>query len=92
MINAAEGEPASLKDRTLCQMLPHLMLDGGQLAAQAVGADEVIVCVCESALASIESIGAAIEERRQLRGAGSDAPGAVPITTSRGRSRRSSTT
>ena len=50
MVNAAEGEPASLKDRTLCQSLPHLVLDGAQLAAQAVGADEVIVCVCESAL------------------------------------------
>ena len=63
VVNAAEGEPASLKDRTLCQSLPHLMLDGGQLAAQAVGAQEVIVCLCESALASIESVAAAIEER-----------------------------
>jgi NADH:ubiquinone oxidoreductase subunit F (NADH-binding) len=69
VINAAEGEPASLKDRTLSQMLPHLMLDGGQLAAQAVGADELIVCVCESAPASIESVAAAIEERRGLAGA-----------------------
>jgi len=69
VINAAEGEPASLKDRTLCQSLPHLLLDGGQLAAQAVGADEVIVCVCESASASIHSITAAIAERRRLPGA-----------------------
>jgi NADH:ubiquinone oxidoreductase subunit F (NADH-binding) len=64
VINAAEGEPASLKDRTLSELLPHLMLDGGELAAQAVGADEVIVCVCESAIACIESVSAAIEERR----------------------------
>jgi NADH:ubiquinone oxidoreductase subunit F (NADH-binding) len=66
VINAAEGEPASLKDRTLSQLVPHLMLDGGQLAARAVDADEVIVCVCESALASLESITAAIEERGRL--------------------------
>ena len=63
MVNAAEGEPASFKDRTLSELLPHLVLDGGELAAQAVGADEVIVCVCESAYASIESIAVAIEER-----------------------------
>ena len=69
VINAAEGEPASMKDRTLSQMVPHLMLDGGQLAAQAVGADEVIVCVCASASASIERVAAAIEERRRLPGA-----------------------
>jgi NADH:ubiquinone oxidoreductase subunit F (NADH-binding) len=61
--NAAEGEPASLKDRTLLEALPHLVLDGAVLAAQAVGADEAIVCVCESADASIESIEQALEER-----------------------------
>ena len=76
VVNAAEGEPASLKDRTLCQSLPHLVLDGGQLAAQAVGADEVIVCVCESASASIHAITAAIAERRRLPGA------AVPMRVS----------
>lgn len=68
VVNAAEGEPASLKDRTLCQLLPHLILDGAQLAAGAVGADQVIVCVCESASESSESIVAAIDERRQLGG------------------------
>jgi NADH:ubiquinone oxidoreductase subunit F (NADH-binding) len=61
--NAAEGEPASLKDRTLLEALPHLVLDGGIAAAEAVGADELIVCVCESAGASVESIAHAIEER-----------------------------
>ena len=64
LVNAAEGEPASLKDRTLLESLPHLVLDGGMLAAQAVGADELIVCVCESAGACVDSVAAAIEERR----------------------------
>ncbi len=63
VVNAAEGEPASRKDRTLLETLPHLVLDGGILAAEAVGADEVIVCVCESADAGINGIARAIEER-----------------------------
>jgi len=63
VVNAAEGEPASLKDRTLMQALPHLVLDGAQLAAQAVGANEAIVCVCESAPASAQCAAQAVAER-----------------------------
>jgi NADH:ubiquinone oxidoreductase subunit F (NADH-binding) len=61
--NGAEGEPASLKDRTLMEMLPHLVLDGAILAAEAVGADEVIICACKSSGASLHSVATAIEER-----------------------------
>jgi NADH:ubiquinone oxidoreductase subunit F (NADH-binding) len=68
VVNAAEGEPASLKDRTLVQALPHLVLDGAQLAAQAIGAEELIVCVCESAPASGEHATRAISERDSAGG------------------------
>jgi len=63
VINAAEGEPASHKDATLTRALPHLVLDGGELAVQALGASELIVAVNESAIAGFESLATAIAER-----------------------------
>ncbi|MCW2680048.1 MAG: hypothetical protein JWM62_1449 [Frankiales bacterium] len=43
VVNAAEGEPASSKDRTLLSVDPHLVLDGGQAAAFLTGATQVVV-------------------------------------------------
>ena len=63
VVNAAEGEPASLKDRTLLEALPHLVLDGAALSAEAVGADEAIVCVCSLSVDAQESVERAIVER-----------------------------
>ncbi len=63
LVNAVEAEPASLKDRTLLEALPHLVLDGGVTAAQAVGADELILGVSEASHEAIESVAEAIEER-----------------------------
>ncbi|HWF33021.1 MAG TPA: NADH-ubiquinone oxidoreductase-F iron-sulfur binding region domain-containing protein [Solirubrobacteraceae bacterium] len=68
VVNAAEGEPASLKDKTLCQLAPHLVLDGAQLVAEALGADEVLFCVCETSPDSAESVAPAIEERGSSQG------------------------
>jgi NADH:ubiquinone oxidoreductase subunit F (NADH-binding) len=72
--NGCEGEPASRKDRLLLARLPHLVLDGITLAAQAVGADEAYLAVHgreENLLVSLED---AIMEREM---AGLDP---VPIT------------
>ncbi len=43
--NGAEGEPASFKDRVLMATRPHLVIDGAVLAAEAVGAEEIVIYV-----------------------------------------------
>ncbi len=63
VVNAAESEPASRKDRTLLESLPHLVLDGGQLVAEALGANQLIVAVCRSAPDSASGVAQATAER-----------------------------
>jgi NADH:ubiquinone oxidoreductase subunit F (NADH-binding) len=46
--NGAESEPASSKDVSLLWLAPHLVLDGLQLAAEAVGAQEACLYVHEA--------------------------------------------
>ena len=43
--NGTEGEPASTKDVVLMSQVPHLVLDGAVVAAEMVGASEVIFCI-----------------------------------------------
>jgi NADH:ubiquinone oxidoreductase subunit F (NADH-binding) len=49
--NGTEGEPASSKDTVLMTHAPHLVLDGAVLAAEIVGAAEVILCVKRGSVA-----------------------------------------
>src|SRR5438105_6709625 len=63
VVNGSETEPESAKDRLLLTAMPHLVLDGALLAAQAVGAREVIVKVSESAHGSLQSLQGAISVR-----------------------------
>jgi NADH:ubiquinone oxidoreductase subunit F (NADH-binding) len=79
--NGAEGEPASAKDRLLLTYLPHLVLDGITLAADAVGATEAHLCVHRREQGLIDGLAAAVAERR---GAGLD-PVPIRITGIPGR-------
>ncbi len=63
LANGAEGEPLSGKDRVLMAMRPHLVLDGAELAADAVGADRVVLYVGEAHRAALNALDRAIDER-----------------------------
>lgn len=68
VVNGAEGEPMSRKDRVLLERAPHLVLDGAVLAAQAVGAREVIVAAPEDAARARASLAQALAERPDAAG------------------------
>lgn len=61
--NGTEGEPASAKDKLLMTCCPHLVLDGALLAAEAVGANEVMVCFDTQAHGVRASLHRALAER-----------------------------
>jgi NADH:ubiquinone oxidoreductase subunit F (NADH-binding) len=63
VVNGSETEPASAKDRLLLERMPHLVLDGAELAAAAVGAREVVVKIGERAVEAHRALQAAIGVR-----------------------------
>lgn len=60
--NGCESEPGSAKDAVLLSRAPQLVLDGALLAARAVGARRVVVCVHRGSPSSAV-LNAAIAER-----------------------------
>ncbi|WP_338089869.1 NADH-ubiquinone oxidoreductase-F iron-sulfur binding region domain-containing protein [Nonomuraea basaltis] len=77
LINGAEGEPASSKDAMMLTRNPHLVLDGAVLAAEALGAREVVLATPGGEV-SEASVNAAVAERRAANVAGG-AESRVPI-------------
>ena len=68
--DGVETEPASMKDRTLLALRPHLVFDGVQTAAEAVGATRAILYVQRAADALTRWLVTARSERP---------PGEVPV-------------
>lgn len=62
VVNAAEGEPGSFKDRELLDRNPYRVLEGALIAALAVGANDVIVGMKRTATRHIVRVRAAIAE------------------------------
>jgi NADH:ubiquinone oxidoreductase subunit F (NADH-binding) len=61
VVNAAEGEPGTFKDRALLRSNPFLVLEGALIAALAVGADGVIVATKQSFTREVKMLRAAID-------------------------------
>jgi NADH:ubiquinone oxidoreductase subunit F (NADH-binding) len=65
VVNASEGEPLSAKDRLLAENRPHLLLDGAVIAAETVGADEVVIYLSRPSQGMTRSLRQALAERRR---------------------------
>jgi len=64
VVNAAEGEPGTLKDRTLLRRNPFKVLEGALIAAHAIGADRIVVGMKRTAGDDRRRTEAAIAELR----------------------------
>jgi NADH:ubiquinone oxidoreductase subunit F (NADH-binding) len=62
VVNAAEGEPGTFKDRTILRRNPYLVLEGALIAARAVGADLVVVATKRAFGGEIDRVQDAIEQ------------------------------
>jgi NADH:ubiquinone oxidoreductase subunit F (NADH-binding) len=60
VLNGAEHEPGSLKDRHLLENYPHRVLEGALILAHAVGAGEVIVAINQAAPEAAHAFSAAM--------------------------------
>jgi NADH:ubiquinone oxidoreductase subunit F (NADH-binding) len=63
VVNGAEGELASTKDRVLMAHRPHLVIDGAVLAAEAVGADEIVLYIGREHHVAVAAMRRALMER-----------------------------
>ena len=62
IVNAAEGEPSTFKDRFILRNNPYRVLEGALIACQVVGADQLLVCLKASFKTEIARLAAAIAE------------------------------
>ncbi len=62
IVNGAEGEPGTLKDRTILRRNPFLVVEGALIAARAIGADLIIFGLKETFHGEVERVQNAVEE------------------------------
>lgn len=65
VVNGAEREPGTIKDRYLLSHRPGLVLDGLRLAMQAVGATEAVAAVDEKSTIELDTLSAAITQANE---------------------------
>src|SRR3954454_21372016 len=66
VVNAAEGEPGSFKDRAILRANPFAVLEGALIAAFAVAADRIIIATKQSFTTELAIIRSAIAAAAQL--------------------------
>jgi NADH-quinone oxidoreductase subunit F len=64
VVNAAEGEPGTFKDRTILRRCPFHVLEGALIAARAVGATQVVFGMKATFEREVARVRAAVEEAR----------------------------
>jgi NADH:ubiquinone oxidoreductase subunit F (NADH-binding) len=62
VVNGAEGEPGTFKDRALLRANPYQVVEGLIIAAFAVGAEEAFICLKASFGREISRVTAAVQE------------------------------
>ena len=62
VINAAEGEPSTFKDRTILRNNPYRVLEGAFVACAVVGATHMTVCLKESFATEWSRVREALDE------------------------------
>jgi NADH-quinone oxidoreductase subunit F len=62
VVNGAEGEPGSFKDRALLRRNPYRVVEGALIAAFAVGADRAVIAVKASFTREAEALERAVAE------------------------------
>lgn len=65
VVNGAEGEPGSFKDRMILLRNPYRVIEGALIAAMAVGADRVIIAVKATFEAGVDRLRVAMDEVRE---------------------------
>src|SRR3954469_17259491 len=65
VVNGAEGEPGTFKDRALLRANPYQLIEGAIIAAFAVGADEIYIAVKEAFTREVAALTRAVEEMQQ---------------------------
>jgi NADH-quinone oxidoreductase subunit F len=68
--NAAEGEPATFKDRLLMRSNPYRLIEGIAIAAYAAGAETAYIVTKKAFSAEIDAVTRALTEMRELGMAG----------------------
>ncbi|MGH9276901.1 MAG: hypothetical protein ACRD12_02160, partial [Acidimicrobiales bacterium] len=62
VVNAAEGEPGTFKDRTILRTNPYQVVEGALIAARAVGATQIVFGMKQTFTTEVDRVRAVIKE------------------------------